>query len=123
MLPEYNPFRRKEIEETEHGIINYRHKLGRIYTTHRRPEHYFKKYQGFAISNTEIEVIKEALVEWIIIIYHNDKKEQKVMRINTKYIRYMEEYNNNGDVQKIFPEKELEKLDKETGEWKKWERT
>ena len=47
----YNPFRKKDWVETEHGTITYEH---RRYFTHRKQEHVFKKYQAFGISLTEL---------------------------------------------------------------------
>lgn len=115
MLNEYNPFSR-ETEETEHGTINYSHEMGTCYVTHRRTEHYFIKYKGFGISNSELEIAYNKRVYWIIIIYHNKKGEDIPHRIKMEDVKYLEEYDNKGDKQKMFPTEKMERLWK--GEWK-----
>lgn len=116
MKIEYNPFSKKTIQETKHGTINYQHDLGTTYTTFRKTEHYFKKYQGFGISITEAEICYEKNVYWIIIIYTDKKERQKAYRIKLEKLRYLEQYNNNGDQQIIIPTKCLQEKKEE-----KWE--
>lgn len=110
MLNEYNPFHRKECEETEHGIINYQHDMGTVYVTHRRKEHFFKKFRGFAISNSELEIAFNKRVYWIIILYHKEDGSSIPYRFRMNCVKFLEEYTNDGDIQKIFPLKELECL-------------
>lgn len=115
MINGYNPFSKKQAEETEHGIINYQHDMGTTYITHRRKEHFFKKYQGFAISNSELEIAYNKRVYWILIIYTKDDGTNIVYRYKLEDIPFLQEYNNNGDQQKIFPIKVLQT--KKDGEW------
>ena len=56
MIANYNPFKKEMTEITPHGVINYTHNMGTTYVTHRRKEHYFVKFKGFAISMTELEI-------------------------------------------------------------------
>lgn len=103
MLNEYNPFSNRECEETEHGIINYQHDMGTCYVTNRRKEHYFIKYKGFAISKSELEIAFNKRVYWILIMYHREDGSTIPYRMKLDEVRYLEEYNNNGDLQKIIP--------------------
>lgn len=88
---------------TPHGIINTEL---RRYSTIRKPEHYFKKYQGYGISLTEIKEMRRFGVNHIIIRYEGTNR-------NTIYIIKLEKacegitYINNEDEQIIIPEKEL----------------
>lgn len=115
MLNSYNPFDKKELELTEHGTINYQHGMGITYVTHRRKEHYFKKYQGFAISNSELETAYNKRAYWILILYHRDDGTSIPYRYKMENTPYLEEYNNNGDKQKVFPIKQMQT--KKNGEW------
>lgn len=110
MLNEYNPFSKKGCENTEHGVINYQHNMGTVYVTHRRKEHFFKKFQGFGISNSELEMAFNKRVFWVLILYHGKDGVTIPYRFKMEDVIYLEEFNNNGDVQKIFPLKNLEDL-------------
>lgn len=109
MLNEYNPFSYKEPQETEHGIINYTNDMGTCYVTHRKKEHFFKKYQGFGISNSELEMAYNKRVYWILIMYHREDGTSIPYRIKMEDVKYLQDYNNVGDAQKIFPLKMMEK--------------
>lgn len=111
MKANYKPFTTKKIIETDHGIIN---KEKNRYFTHRRPEHYFKKYQGFGISTTEIEIAKNEGCTHIIIKYHGRKK-NILYKIKMNYLQYMKKYDFNGDEQIILPEKEMTIIGTEEG--------
>lgn len=108
MRADYNPFARKELEETEHGIINYQHDMGTVYVTHRRSEHFFKKFQGFGISLSELEICYRKRVFWIIFLYHGKESTTIPYRIKLEDIQYAENYNNNGDIQKVVPTRDME---------------
>lgn len=108
MKIEYNPFQEKEIIETEYGRINTKHEMGRTYITFRRSEHFFKKYQGFGISNTELQICDNKGVKWILIIYTNTKNEQVPMRIKLSNINKSNKFNYNGDNQTIIKKEDLE---------------
>lgn len=109
MLGNYNPFSiKKEYEETEYGTINYYHEMGSSYVTHRKKEHFFKKYQGFGISESEIRIAKMKRLYWIMILYHKDNKTNIPYRIELNKTKYFEKYNNEGDMQIIIPIKEME---------------
>ena len=103
MKATYNPFNNKNFVETEHGVINYRHDMGTVYVTHRRPEHFFKKYQGFAISITELEVCHQENVHWILIMYTNKAGEQTPHRIRLSRLRDFQIYDNGNDKQVVIP--------------------
>lgn len=110
MLNEYNPFSKKMEEETEHGIINYQHDMGTCYVTHRKKEHFFQKYKGFGISNSELEIAFNKRVYWILIIYHEEDGSSIPYRFRIEDVKYLQTYNNNGDVQTIFPIELMENL-------------
>ena len=103
----YNPFKKKQYEKTPHGVINYMMDMGTCYVTHRRKEHFFKKYHGFAISLSELVICYDKKVYWIIIMYHRDDGTSIPYRIELSKLQFFEEYDNNGDVQKVIPLKNL----------------
>lgn len=113
MKTNYNPFNKKELIETEHGIINFQHDIGTCYVTHRRPEHVFKKFQAFAISLSELEIAYDNNVYWILIMYTNAKQECTPYRIKLKETRFLQQYDYNGDKQVIIPIKHMEANGKE----------
>ena len=94
---------RKGIRKTRYGIINYQHRLGTTYVTERRPDHYFIKYKGFAISKSELDVLKEEEIYWILIMYRNKKGVTIPHLVRRKEVEKQDEYNNKGDIQKIIP--------------------
>lgn len=106
----YNPFNDKETLNTQYGIINFKHAIGRTYVTHRRPEHFFKKKQAFCISISELEICLQNNVEWIMIIYTNKSEEQMPYRLKMSHVRHLEQYNNNNDIQAVFPVKIMETM-------------
>ena len=99
MKPDYHPFKRRTIIETPHGIINTERNR---YFTHRKPEHYFKKHQGFAVSDTEIDMARREGCTHIIIKYHG-KASNYLYMIEMKYLEYMDKHDNNGDIQTVIP--------------------
>lgn len=113
MLNGYNPFSNKECEETEHGVINYRNDMGTCYVTHRQKQHFFRKFQGFGISCSELEIAYNRGVHWVLIMYRRDDGTTIPYRIALEDVKYLADYNNEGDLQKIFPLKELEKREKQ----------
>jgi len=113
MKTSYNPFNKKDHRETEHGIINFQHDMGTCYVTNRTPEHIFRKYGAFCISNTELETCYDNHVYWILILYHNNNGETIPHRIELNKLRYMDTHNQNGDVQTIIPIKQMEKRGEE----------
>lgn len=111
----YNPFDKKNIVKTEYGIINYQHDMGTVYVTHRQPQHFFRKFQGFAISVSELEVCFEAQVYWLMVIYTNKDGEQQPYRMRMQDVRYLHDYDNKGDLQKVMPLIKMERLS--DGRW------
>lgn len=117
MMANYNPFSKKEVIDTQHGRINYHHDMGTTYVTHRTEEHVFKKYQGFGISNTELETCYNERVHWILIIYHNEKKGTSIAyRIKLKETKYLPTYHNGNDTQTMIPIRKMQER-KQKGEW------
>lgn len=115
MRADYNPFDKKVVESTEHGVINYQHSLGTVYVTHRRKEHFFKKFRGFGISISELEIAYEKRVHWVMFVYHRDDGSSIPYRVLLNDLHMMEEYDNDGDVQKVVPIVDMEKMEK--GVW------
>lgn len=111
MKANYNPFTKEDVVETDHGIIT--KSVGR-YFTHRKPEHFFRKYQGFGISITEVEMAKLNHCTHIIIKYHG-KRKNILYRILIKYLEFLEIYNFKDDKQYILPVKEMEIIGEEIG--------
>lgn len=107
----YNPFTKKDIVETEHGVISFEN---RRYFTHRRPEHFFKKFGGFGISLSELEICYNEHVDHIIIKYYG-KEKNILYKIKMDMIKYMKRYNNNGDEQVVIPTKDMEIIGYEEG--------
>lgn len=114
---DYHPFRTRHLIETGHGIINTQHDMGKIYLTHRTPEHIFRSKQAFCISTSEIETCHEHYVTWILIHYHNKRGETLPHRIKCSELRFMEQYDNQGDVQYVIPIREMERLIE--GQWQR----
>ena len=118
MRADYNPYvKNKGTEETEHGLINYTHDMGTVYVTHRRPEHFFKKFRGFGISKSELEVCFDKNVFWVMVMYHRKDGTTIPYRVKLSNLRYMDEYDHEGDEQVIVPVKEMEQRIEEG--WKK----
>jgi hypothetical protein len=46
---------------------------GLVYVTHRWPQHYFRKFQGFGISKDVINYLNRAGVKKIVVCYHSEK--------------------------------------------------
>lgn len=111
MRTEFNPFSEmvKEKASTQHGLILYKHKL---YFTHRKTEHYFRKFQGFGISVSEVEIAVHEGCERIRIKYHGIKK-NKIFEIPIEYLKFLQRYNFEGDEQIIIPEKEMKLIGEE----------
>lgn len=113
MKPNYNPFRQSDSIQTIHGTINFLHDMGITYVTHRRPEHFFKKFQGFAISTTELETCHANHVHWILILYTKTDGGQVPYRIELDKLRFFDTYTHEGDIQKVIPVKEMQSRTKE----------
>lgn len=105
-----------ETTKTIHGIINHETKK---YVTERRPEHYFKKYQGFGISDTELEKARKEGAKTIIIKYHTKTKTIIYMtNINNQNMK--QKYTNGEDEQTIIPISELTIIGTEQKWTKAW---
>lgn len=105
----YNPFFVPRTRDTSFGVINYEKSR---YVTNRSSEHFFKKYQGFGISVSEISICKQNHVNEIVIWYHG-KKENIIYSIELEMVEYCEIYDNNGDEQYIIPINKMIILGKE----------
>ena len=44
-----------------------------IYITHRKPEHFMRKYQGFGVSKEILDKLEKDGVNTIMIVYHGIK--------------------------------------------------
>lgn len=97
---------------TEHGtLLN-----GEIYSTNRNENHFFKKYQGFGISESELEICKKHGIKKIRIRYCGRKK-NIIYEVPFKYTEYFEKYSYEKDGvidrQVILPTKEMKVLGEE----------
>lgn len=98
MRAEYNPFKTEEYIETDYGVINNRM---RRYFSNRNEKHFFKKFQGFGISLTEIDLCKKHHVKKINIKYHGTKKNY-IYQFDMEHLDYFPTYEYEGDEQVIL---------------------
>lgn len=128
-INQYNPFSTRigvenmnEVPryiKTIFGTINRETKR---YHADREPEHFFKKYQGFGISKSEIHTMRKHGVKEITIRYHGTK-ENTIYKIQLAKLTNMKTHNNKGDLQIIIPIKEMQIIGKEEKQCKKQEET
>lgn len=105
----YNPFSGESVIRTKHGFIN---KEKSRYFTHRRSRHFFRKYKGFGISEDELEICFSENIKWVFIKYVGVEK-NTIYRIKLELIKYMDKYDNDGDMQYIIPVGEMEVVGEE----------
>jgi|PlaIllAssembly_1097288.scaffolds.fasta_scaffold00014_15 hypothetical protein len=63
--------------------------IGNTYYTHRNKYHFFRKYNGFGISDDILNELKELGVIWIVIVYNGIEGERK---FRFKLKQYLESY-------------------------------
>lgn len=105
----YKPFSLPEYIETDYGTINTR-KLR--YFTHRKKEHFFKKFSGFGLSISEISLIAKYGVREIVIRYLGSK-ENIIYKYNIRNLKDAPEYDDEGDFQKIIEKRHLQIIGRE----------
>ena len=44
-----------------------------VYVSHRKPEHFFRKFQGFGIDEWILDVLRDKGINDILIVYHGMK--------------------------------------------------
>lgn len=108
--------KRTGIETTRYGIINYEHAKGPTYVTKRQKKHYFIKFKGFGVSVNEIERLKQKGIKWIMISYYRKDGTNIPYYLKVEDTDYLEEYNHEGDIQKILPIKGMQTPEKEEKE-------
>lgn len=75
-----------ETKESEYGLeFYYNGKYigivkGESYITHRRYEHYFRKFEGFGLSTEVVDELNERGVREVIIIYRNKDGSEALLR-------------------------------------------
>lgn len=120
MRTHYNPFERPDIIHTSHGTINFTHPLGSVYVTRREgSKAFFKKFQGFGISNTELRVCDKELVKWVLINYKNpETNTERLYRISLKDVYNRgEDYTHYSDSQKVVPLALMQEYNADEGQW------
>lgn len=84
---------------------------GWVYVTHRHPHHYFRKFQGFGISEEILERLIKMNVGEIRVVYHGKKGEKVLVTRPYKFLVHGEPYKHpNFDKQIILAEKEFEQV-------------
>ena len=84
--------------KTKHGLIDVT--TGK-YITHRLPRHYFRKFHGFGISESEIELMEKHNCSVIMLKYFTLCK-NFWLKISLEDIRKSQEYYDSGDKQYIL---------------------
>ena len=97
-----------KMEQTQFGIID-----GDTYYKNCKPIHFFYKYQGFAISYTELLHLKEKEVKFVIINY--DGKNNIIAyksNLNDWFLSNKKYVFENNDLQKILSIKEMKEINR-----------
>lgn len=80
------------------------------YVTHRQPEHFFRIFQGFAISKVILDELQREEIQNILIIYHNKKQEQIVYKSKLfDWLKYGQHFDNKLDSGELDPQLVLNK--------------
>jgi len=89
----------------EHNSILVGHIIRGKYRTVRRPEHFFKKFQGFGISESVLSALEKAGVEDILLIYQGKRGDQLYKQKVAEYRDPLKSkaYTYQGDKQRILP--------------------
>ena len=92
------------------GVID---KISSTYYTVRTPAHFFKKYNGFAISLKHFKDLEINNIKTICIIYHSSNGEilnhySKIEDWKNKSKTYSNLVNGTEDIQKVLSIKEME---------------
>lgn len=91
-----------QIIETRHGIIKKYPELfglSEYIKKVNKKEHFFNRYQGYAISTSELELMKEHAVNIIKIIEDN---ERIYATTYDEWMKKSEIWNNQGDIQRAL---------------------
>ena len=88
---------------TTHGRIDTTEKR---YYCRRSPQHYFRKYQGFGLSVSEVLKMEEHGVTEVVLDYIG-KTVTIRYNIPLEKIKTFRKYSFNGDIQYIMPEKHI----------------
>ncbi|GAH05230.1 unnamed protein product [marine sediment metagenome] len=95
-------------DRTLHGTIN---KAENRYLAQRKPQHFFRKFQGFGISVTEVMACESAGIDNIVIMYIGTLGTY-FYKVAIEKLKDFQRYNFNGDEQIILRIKDMEKTDK-----------
>lgn len=83
----------------------------KIYVTYKTQEHYFRIFQGFALSQAVIDLLKKKEIELIQMVYTGKNKQIKYLSSIKQWEESMNEWNNKEgiqeDPQKVLPVKEM----------------
>ena len=83
-----------------------------IFYTARKPNHYFKMFQGFGISESVLKILKENNINNIIIEYFGVKGIKRYKTNTNKFLESNKEFifniNMENDKQKFLSEREME---------------
>jgi hypothetical protein len=79
------------IKNTTSGIMN---TVNKTYTTHRNPEHFMRKFNGFGISENILNQLVSKDIEEIIIIYHGKIKTYRYTCTTTQFLKSTKLFDN-----------------------------
>jgi hypothetical protein len=81
------------------------------YTKQCKPQHFMRKYQGFGISISELEKMKQETIKYVLIRYHGKKGLQLFLSTTEQWIQspleHIDQSNGYNDPQKFVPLKEM----------------
>ena len=79
------------------------------YISHRRPEHFFRVYQGYGISENIVKDLVAKGVEYVLIIYHGIKGVRYLLSKINQWTESEKKYKNKEDDMQVFvSEKDME---------------
>ena len=71
------------------------------YVSHRKPENFFRKFQGFGISDWVLDMLKYKGIYKILIIYHGNRGITKFDFTLQQYLDSPDEWSYEGNSEKI----------------------
>jgi len=91
-------------------IVDEHYNTESFFSTHRKPAHFFKKYNGFGFSESIIAELLERKVKHIRLIYEGGRR-TKVYVITPEHVMLRgKTYTHDGDTQYVVPVKDFDKV-------------
>ena len=80
--------------------------VGNCYISHRKPEHYFRMYRGFGISNNIIERLNSEGITRVLIIYQGVQGTRFLISPLKQWLESKKSYRNKDDDLQVFVSEE-----------------